>query len=68
MQINAKKMHNSGSNLLYQLMNPTKLGIQKTNYKVLPKLLQMWIHLQTPIQHHQSERDPLDMQQKRADI
>ena len=28
---------------------PTKLGMQKTNYKVLPKLLQMWIHLQTPI-------------------
>ena len=54
--------------LLYQVTNPTKLGMQKTNYKVPPKLLQMWIHLQTPIRHHQSERDPLDMQQKRADI
>ena len=35
--------------LLYQVMNPTKFGKQKTNYKVLPKLLQMWIHIQTPI-------------------
>ena len=32
--------------LLYQVMNPTKLGMEETNYKVLPKLLQMWIHLQ----------------------
>ena len=48
--------------------NPTKLGMEETNYQVLPKLLQMWIHLQTPIRHHQSEKDPLDMQQKRADI
>ena len=54
--------------LLYRVMNPTKLGMQKTNYKVLPKLLQMWEYLQTPIRHHQSKRDPLDMQQKRADI
>ena len=35
--------------LLYQVMNPTKLRKQKTNYKVLPKLLRMWIHIQTPI-------------------
>ena len=54
--------------LLYQVMNPTKLGMEETNYKVLPKLLQMWIHLQTPIRHHRSNRDPLDMEQKRADI
>ena len=54
--------------LLYQVMNPTKLGKEETNYKVLPKLLQMWIHLQTPIRQHQSERDPLDMEQKTADI
>ena len=55
--------------LLYQVTNPTKLGKQKkTNYKVLPKLLQMWIHLQTPIRHRQSKTDPLNMQQKRADV
>ena len=54
--------------LLYQVMNPTKLGKQKTNYKVLPKLLRMWIHIQTPIRHCQSKRDPLDMQQKRVDV
>ena len=54
--------------LLYQVTNPTKLGKQSTNYKVLPKLLQMWIHTQTPIRHCQSKRDPLDMQQKRVDI
>ena len=54
--------------LLYQVPNPTKLGMEETNYKVLPKLLQMWIHLQTQIQHDRSERDPLDMEQKTADI
>ena len=54
--------------LLYQVMNPTKLGKEETNYKVLPKLLQMWIDLQTPIRHHRSERDPLDMEQKTADV
>ena len=32
-----------------QVTNPTKLGKEETNYKVLPKLLQMWIHLQPPI-------------------
>ena len=35
--------------LLYQVTNPTELGKEETNYKVLPKLLQMWIHLQAPI-------------------
>ena len=54
--------------LLYQVTNPTKLGKEETNYKVLSKLLQMWIHLQTPIQHHRSERDPLEMEQKTADV
>ena len=54
--------------LLYKVMNPTKLGLEERNYKVLPNLLQMWIHLQTPIQHHQSQRDPLDMEQKTADV
>ena len=38
--------------LLYQVTNPTKLGMEETNYKVLPKLLQMWIHLQAPNRHH----------------
>ena len=47
---------------------PNKVRKEETNYKVLPKHLQMWIHLQTPIQHHQSERDPLDMEQKTADV
>ena len=32
------------------------------------QILQMWIHLQTPIQNCQSKRDPLEVQQKRADI
>ena len=53
---------------LCQVMNPTKLGKQRTNCKALPKLLQMWKHLQTPIQNHQSKRDPLEVQQKRADV
>ena len=35
--------------LLYQATNPKKVGKEGTHYKVLPKLLQMWIHLQTPI-------------------
>ena len=52
---------------LWQVTNPTKLGKQKTNYKILPKLLQMWKNLQTPIQNHQSKRDPLKVHQKRAD-
>ena len=54
--------------LLYQAMNPKKVGEEGTNYKVLPKLLQMWIPLQAPIRHHQTERDPLDMEQKTADV
>ena len=54
--------------VLYQVPNPTKLGREETNYKVLPKLLQMWIHLQTLIRHHQSKRDPLHMEQKTADV
>ena len=53
---------------LCQVMNPTKLGKQRKNHKVLPKLLRTWKHLQTPIQNHQSKRDPLEVQQKRADI
>ena len=63
-----KKNYGCAIGLLYQVMNPTNLGMEETNYKVLPKLLQMWIHLQIPIRHHRRERDPLDMQQKRADI
>ena len=38
--------------LLYQATNPKKVGKEGMNYKVVPQLLQMWIHLQTPIQHH----------------
>ena len=44
------------------------IGMEETNYKVLPKLLQMWIHLQTLIRHHRSDRDPLHMEQKTADV
>ena len=39
--------------LLYQATNQKKVGKERmTNYKVLPQLLQMLLHLQTPIQHH----------------
>ena len=48
--------------LLYQVPNPTNLGMEETNYKVLPILLQMWINLQTLIRDPRSKRDPLDME------
>ena len=46
---------------LCQVMNPTKLEKQRKHHKVLPKLLQTWKHLQTPIQNHQRKRDPLEV-------
>ena len=43
--------------------NEPKKGRKGRNkLQSLPKILQMWIHLQTPIQHHRTERDPLDME------
>ena len=47
---------------------PNKVRKGRNKLQSPPKFLQMWIHLQTPIRHHRSERDPLDMEQKTADV
>ena len=47
---------------------PNKVSKGRNKLQSPPKLLQMWMHLQTPIRHHRSERDPLEMEQKTADV
>ena len=54
--------------VIVSIKEPNKVRKARKHYNILPKLLRTWKHLETPIQNHQSKRDPSEVQQKRADI